>query len=293
MEMERAPLRGETLLADGMAFWPGGKGGNQAVASARYGAETALLGCLGDDAFGVICEGFLSRNGVNLDYLRREGSAATGTAVVLHEHDGSNRIIVAPAANGTFGPDKLPDIQHKPTDVLLAQLEIPSSTVASFIEMGAASNATTVLNVSPVVVRERDLMRLATVLIFNTSEFELQTGIRLADSVQLGRIAKMATEMMGNSEQSTIITMGSRGALIVSGNRWKHIPARRTQVVDTTGPGDCFAGVLAAVIGSGKSLEQGAQVAAAAAAGCVWREGAEPAMPNYDEVWSLMNKEKT
>jgi ribokinase len=293
VEMERAPLQGETLIAKSTRFMPGGKGGNQAAAAARYGADTVLFGCVGDDPFGSICEDFLRKSDVDLNYLKKRRSAPTGTAIVVLEQDGNNRIIVSPGANALLKQCDLLGVKVEPHDVLLAQLEVPAATVAHFMKMGAAVGAATMLNVSPAAVLDRELLRLPAMLIFNLSEFELHSGSCVANLGSVDAIAKIAVSLTTGTGQATVITLGADGALLVQRDEWKHIPARRAKVIDTTGAGDCFAGVLAAAIAEGVPLYEAAEIAGAASAVCIGRLGAGPAMPTRNEILSAINEEAT
>jgi ribokinase len=133
----RHPKVGETVLGDGMHFFPGGKGANQAVAAARLDAHAALLGCVGDDDFGRQMRTFLTAQGVDLQHLRVSATVPTGTAlIVVAKQD--NAIVVVPSANSELGVNDVSRADIRSSDVLLAQLEVPPATVSAFFARGRA-----------------------------------------------------------------------------------------------------------------------------------------------------------
>ncbi len=126
---DRHPRAGETVLGKGFAIYPGGKGANQAVASAKLGAQTIMLGKVGTNAFGDQLRGFLHSQGVKLDYLQRTSDAPTGVALIVVSDSGENSIVVVPGANGLLKPSDVDAVPVEKGDVVLSQFEIPLATI--------------------------------------------------------------------------------------------------------------------------------------------------------------------
>ena len=166
----RHPRPGETVAGTHVATYPGGKGANQAIAAARLGAETILLGKLGTDTFGNQLRDFLSGQGVQLDYLRQTAAAATGVALIVVAESGENSIVVVPGANALLEPDDLANVPIAAGDVVLSQFEIPLATIQQLFTRARAVGATTILNPAPAQRCAREVLALADVLILNESE---------------------------------------------------------------------------------------------------------------------------
>lgn len=219
------PGPGETVLASDLRHSPGGKGGNQAVAAARAGADVDLVAAVGGDAAGVALREHLSRNRIGLDGLVTL-PVPSGTAAIVVGADAENMIIVAPGANAHLSMDsrRVRDIVAA-CDVLLLQLEIPIETALVAARHARSAGAVVILNASPAT--DIDLTELAAVtdvVVVNEAE---GAGWRWP-------VAHLVT------------TRGSRGAAYIGADGEFAVPSPAVEAVDTTGAGDVFAGVLAA-----------------------------------------------
>src|SRR5512145_2499418 len=165
----RAPKAGETLAGTDFHLIPGGKGANQAVAAARAGAEVRMVGCIGADAFGPLMLESLTAAGVNVSGVSRLIEAATGTATIIVEDDGQNRIIAVPGANGKVSTEVIdhqwPAIQQ--SDLILLQHEIPLASVHAVIERAYAAGIRVLLNPSPFYPIPADILAKVNTLIVN------------------------------------------------------------------------------------------------------------------------------
>ena len=285
----RHPQIGETVLGTGMHFFPGGKGANQAVAAARLGADVALIGRVGRDAFGAELRTFLSAQGVDLTCVTETESAPTGSAViVVAEND--NAIVVVPAANAALDERDVERANIAPGDVLLAQLEIPLPTVAAFFTRGRAIGARNVLNPAPALAVDRALFALADLVILNETELALASGRRVDVGTPLAELAAAARALRTHAGQDVCVTIGSRGAVAVIGDETHSFAGRAVAVADTTGAGDCFAGAGAAELARGRPLADALVFANVAASICVQRMGAGPSMPHLSEVATAFAK---
>ncbi|TNM69475.1 ribokinase [Streptomyces sp. NP160] len=258
LQVERHPRGGETLLAADLERRFGGKGGNQAVAAAHAGATTSVVGAVGDDEPGREYRRRLGAFGVDAGALREVPGAPTGTAVICVDADGENTIVVAPGANHRVSTEDLVALDGlTERDVLLAQLELPLDVVAEGVRRAAAAGARVVLNLAPFAVLEPGVLELADPVVVNEHEAE---QLRAA----------------GAEPPSLLVTLGA------AGSRWDglEVPGQRVEhVVDTTGAGDSFCGVLAARLAAGDDRRAAVEAATTAAALTVQHEGAQPAAP--------------
>ena len=287
----RHPRPGETVVGTHVATYPGGKGANQAIAAARMGAETILLGKLGTDAFGNQLRDFLCGQGVKLDYLQQTSAAATGLALIVVTDDGENSIVVVPGANALLQPDDLANVPFAAGDVVLSQFEIPLGTIQQLFTRARAMGARTILNPAPAQRCPPDVLALADVLICNETELAFFGNTDPIAASSPDAIAAAARRLRTRAEQVIVATLGAHGALAVVGGQELHIPGHRVRAVDTTGAGDTFVGATAACLARGYSIERALRDANTAAAICVQRPGAAPSIPTAAEVEALINAE--
>ena len=275
----RLPQPGETLPGEGFALHPGGKGANQAVAAAKLGAATTLVGCVGEDAFGQDLKAHLVENGVTCSLKLAE--APTGTAMILVDAVGENSIVVIPGANGSLDAAATAEVPIRAGDVLVSQLEIPVPTVAAFFERGRAAKALNLLNAAPAIAGADDLWPLADIVVVNEVELGFFAKAPVADRRGAASAAIAARRF---PQQVIVVTLGRAGVVAIDGDRVIEHPGHAVSAVDTTGAGDCFVGALAARLCAGDPLAEGLAYANKAAAICVQRPGAGPSMPTLIEV---------
>lgn len=285
MTVARLPRRGETVAGSTLHLLPGGKGANQAAAAARMGAPTTMLGAVGCDAFGDEMIAFLHGVGVDTAGIKRIPDRPTGCAHVWVEENGENQIVVASGANGAIGPA---DVETGSSGgVCLAQLETPLPAVEAFLAAGKALGARCLLNAAPAVDVAPGLFSFADILIVNETEASRYLGLAaLPDS--FADIGAAARGLLSRADQAVVLTLGAQGALLIDRDGLDHSPAYPATVVDTTGAGDAFCGVLAALLDGGATLPQAMRAAAAAASIVVGRVGAGVAMPDRSEVSAIL-----
>ncbi|MHA7649233.1 ribokinase [Mycobacterium sp. ML4] len=223
LEVADLPRPGETVLASSLTYAPGGKGGNQAVAAARAGAQVQFVGAVGDDSAGDQLLAHLRAAGVGVDAtVRRHGPS--GTAVIVVDVGGENTVVVAPGANGALSVSAS---SVADCDVMLTQLEIPLPAALAAARHARSAGAVVMVNASPALQGDDALAELAgvaDVVIVNEHEAVFWPW----------RPAHLA------------ITLGARGARYLGADGEFEVPAPAVTAVDTTGAGDVFAGVLAA-----------------------------------------------
>ena len=277
------PRAGETVLGNDLQRIGGGKGANQAVAAARLGARTALLGCVGNDAFGNVQKEELAASGVAIKAIETDPVRPTGAALILVDASGNNVIAVSPGANAALAPSHVASAGplFAQSSVLVCQLEVPLTTVRSALAQASARNLTTILNAAPGTAEAAALLESTDVLVVNRVEAASLVG-QPVDSVAAARSA--VTTLHSLVSQAAIVTLGGEGSLIASADGVVHIPAWPVKTVDATAAGDAFVGALAAGLAGGGPLLDSARYATAAAAITVERFGAQTSLPSREDV---------
>lgn len=287
VRVERLPAPGETILGGEFLASPGGKGANQAVAAARAGAAVVMLGRVGRDAHGRALRGALRAETVDvLQVLETDGPS--GVALILVARDGENVIAVAPGANALLSPGDVANGEAAldGTDAIVAQLEVPLDVVAAVGERARARGVPFFLNAAPALSDARPLLSLADVLVVNDTELAMLTGAR----VEVGREPEAAAALLAGGTRVVVVTVGERGAYLVSAREQIHVPAFQIHAVDTTAAGDTFVGALSARYRGPDSLESAARFASAAAALACTRMGAQSSIPSASGVVELLHR---
>jgi ribokinase len=283
---DRHPKVGETVAGKAVHYFPGGKGANQAVAAAKLGAPSTLIGRLGADAFGQQLRQFLSLQGVDLALVKDTADIHTGTAVITVA-DADNTIVVVPGANALVSAEDVAAPVLAKGDVAVSQFEIPQPTIAAFFKRARAAGATTILNPAPAIACVPELLDLVDILVLNETELGLLAQTELHDTDEPARFVEAAQRLGAASDKIICVTLGKRGVLALVGREPSLIAGRAVKAVDTTGAGDCFVGALAAQLADGKAIRDALDYANAAASICVQRMGAAPSMPTAAEVAAL------
>jgi ribokinase len=262
----RHPSPGETVLGTSYAEHPGGKGLNQAVAAARAGARTAMVGALGRDPAADLLERVLVAEAVAHEAVRRV-DAPTGRAVITVSRRGENTIVVVPGANALVEVGELPTAA-----VLLAQLEVPLAEVNAAVHTARAAGALTVLNPAPAMPLPDDLLAAVDVIVPNAHEVRLLGG---------------ADALLARGAGVVVTTLGPRGAMITDHDGTRHVESVLVTPIDTTGAGDAFCGMLAARLAGGATVDEAVPWATAAGALATTVAGAVPSIPTHDQVVAL------
>ncbi len=299
IQVPRLPVFGETLLATRSHTFPGGKGGNQAVAMARLGASVLMAGCVGADAAGKQLVAALHHEQIDTSLVVVEQEKSSGFACIFLSPAGENAIIVAAEANSCVGVD---EEQRAKTAALVMQvqavvlqLEIPLATVQVLIEVGYKAGVPVILNAAPAYALPQEVLTRVAVLIVNESEASMLSGVPIV-SVEDAQHAGIILQNNGSSV--VVITLGARGALLItkdaSGQRVllrEHAPS--VHVVDTTAAGDCFVGALTVALTEGKGYKEALQFAVAASALKVTKIGAQSGLPTKQEVLASLESFKS
>jgi ribokinase len=288
VQASRYPLAGETLAGTEFIMIPGGKGANQAVAASRSGADTRMIGCVGQDAFGQVLLDSLSHAGVNVDSIHSLAGFSTGIASILVEANGDNRIIIVPGANArmTVPMSQADREQLASSSLVMLQHEIPIATNYEVIKLCQSEAIPVMLNPAPYYQIPDEILSAVDVLILNATETAALAGIPV-DGVEAAKQA--ARILYKGGKQTIIITLGKAGSVLFSQDGLIHQPAFHVQPVDSTAAGDTFVGSYAAFMLEGRSAAESLVYAAAASAISVTRLGAQASIPTRDDVESFIN----
>ena len=277
VRVPRAPEAGETLQGHSISNAAGGKGANQAVACARQGALVQLVGCVGDDAHGrALCAG-LALDGVNIDAVGVHSTEPTGTALVMVDDAGQNRIVIIAGANAQVSFDEQAlRILLRPAAFLVMQFETPMARVVQALHLAHQGNCRVLLNPSPVQPVDDALWPLIDTLVLNEIEARMLSGLP-ADTPRDAAAAGHALRARGVSR--VVVTLGAGGAVAVDAQGARHHPAVSTSPVDTTAAGDTFLGALTVGLASGMGFDDAVTLGIRAAALCIAQVGAQPSIP--------------
>ena len=280
----RLPRAGETLAGQSFVTVPGGKGANQAVAAARLGASVAMIGCVGDDAYGGQLRAALLAEGVDCQAVTPVSGESTGVALIVVDDSSQNAIVIVAGGNGHVTASVVDsfDALLCQAEVIICQLEVPLDTVGHVLKRGHELGKTVILNPAPASgPLPAQWFAWIDYLIPNESEATALTGLPV-DSTASADAA--ATALLDAGVSKVIVTLGEQGALFASRSRSEHFPAPKVEPIDTTAAGDTFVGGFAAALADGKSESDAIRFGQVAAALSVTRSGAQPSIPTFAEV---------
>ncbi len=283
------PRPGETIIGSDLHMLPGGKGANQAVATAKLGIATAIVGKVGRDEFAAPLLENLAAAEVNTDFVTQDATVTTGVALIVVDDAGENSIVVAPGANHRLSPADV--IAAEPiiagSKILLLQLEIPLESVLKAAELAKKHGVRVILNPAPAQMLPPQLLRLVDILIPNETETEILTGMPVNNQAGAETAAgKLHEQGVG----TVILTLGSRGALLFDGNHRVHVPSFHINPVDTTAAGDAFVGGFAVALAEGLPLPEAIRWGNAAGALAATKLGAQISLPTQKAVLAKLNE---
>ncbi|WP_197740335.1 ribokinase [Paenibacillus odorifer] len=285
----RSPDAGETLIGQAFALSPGGKGANQAVAAARLGAEVSMIGRVGKDTFGSEMLENIRNEGIHIEHISVSEHQATGVASIIIEEDGENRIIVVPGANIELTVQDIQALEAviSQTKIIVLQLEMDLAMSEQAIAIAYRKGIPVILNPAPARVLKDEMLAQVSYLTPNETEAGILSGMTV-DSAETAEQA--ARILLQKGVQNVIVTLGSKGALIVNAEGAKAVPGFPVKAVDTVAAGDSFNGALAQQLVLGKTLEEAVSFANAVGALAVGKEGAIPSLPQLSEVEQFLKR---
>jgi ribokinase len=274
----RLPRPGETIEGGRFEQHFGGKGANQAVAAARAGARVALIGAVGDDAYGHASVEALRAEGVDVGGVRFV-SEPTGVALIAVAESGENQIVIAPGANAALRPS---DVSIRAgTRVVLTSFEVPLPVATVAAQQAQRLGITAIVTPAPAHALPAELLAANPILVPNQHE--------VVASIGNDQAADALDELTRRTTGAVIVTQGPAGALLARADRRTRFEGfRAPTVVDSTGAGDAFAGALAAWLAAGSSLEEAIPAANAAGALSVTAAGARGALPHREAIEAML-----
>jgi ribokinase len=279
---QRIPVVGETVLGESFNQVPGGKGANQAAAMGRLQGHVAMVGKVGQDAFGQALIQALKEAKVDTQGVTK-APTSTGIALITVQADGDNAIVVVPGANAELKPA---DIEAAKTiieesEIVITQLESPLDTVTYALKLAKEQGKITILNPAPAVPLADELIQNVDYLTPNETELAILSGMPTESQEEL---QAAASAMMDKGVKVLIVTLGSKGCLVIDENGSRQFPAFKVKAVDTTAAGDSFNGGVAVALAEGKSLEEAIGFATKVGALTVQKAGAQSSLPTRQEV---------
>lgn len=277
---------GETVAGTGFQMIPGGKGANQAAAASRLGASVAMMGRVGQDAFGEVLLKELNSQGVDTQYVRRDDVANTGIAMIMVSPSGENRIVIEAGANGHVSRADVDAAEEyiSSSRMLITQFEIPLPVVEYALEVTRRHEVTTILNAAPGYRVSADFLKKVDYLVLNEGECSILTGIDVFDASSARAAAKHLLKM---GPRKVIVTLGEKGALLVEDSLDIGYEAPPVAVVDTTAAGDAFIGGLAVALLKDFLPADALYYAICAGSLAVTKFGAQSSLPSTVEVNEL------
>lgn len=283
MPVGHFPRPGETVLCstDYLAR-PGGKGANQAVAAVRAGARVAMVGKVGDDAFGRRAANNLKTQGILASGIGISDTRPTGCAAIAVDASGENMVMAAPGANLEATADQVPDEILSPRHILLAQMEGEAREIFAVLSRAKQRGATVILNASPAGVLTQEVLKSLHYLIVNEIEArQLAKGLGIAEENPHRLAADFAALAPG---LTAIVTMEDKGCVAASGAALWTQEALQVEVVDSTGAGDAFCGIFAARLLAGKPWLEALHYASVGASLSCLGLGAQAGMPFIEDI---------
>lgn len=285
---DRIPLNGETIKGGDFYIGHGGKGANQAVAAAKLGGDVDLIGCVGNDTFGIEGLQSLAKRKVKTDLIKIIDGVQTGVAIII-KTEGDNRIILNKGANHYLEASHLEQYikKHNVKDsIFITQLENGLIETIKAIKVAKANGMLTILNPAPAIVLDKSIYCDIDILVLNQSEAQIFSGIYPNNLEDCEKIFNVFTNY---GLKNIIITLGGQGSITISNGNARIIPPYTVEVVDTTGAGDSYIGALAYSLSIGNDIFDSAILGSQVSALCVTKKGAQRSMPTLEDVQIKFN----
>ena len=289
-KVPRLPKLGETLEGRYFHMGCGGKGANQAVMAGKLGARVSMVTKVGNDHLGRIAKDNYEQMGIHSSHIYTTDETSSGVAPILVDDEGRNLLVYIPGANMLFSAEEVERAagQIASADVLICQLEIPLDSSRRALQIARDNHVRTVLNPAPAGSLDEGILSLCDVIIPNETETETITEMPVETLDQITAAGRRLREM---GCQTVIITLGERGSMLLTAEQILHVPAVKTEVVDTTGAGDAFIGSFAFFWASGKPLDEAVRRATAVAAVTVTKVGTQVSFPWARDIPDLLTGE--
>lgn len=294
VSVDKMPLVGETIFSENFKLAHGGKGANQAVASQRLGSEVYMISKVGKDAYGLQILNSLEKENINIANIFKDDVNPTGTAIITVNSEGNNSIIVVAGANMTLSLDEIGKCKDVITssDIIVAQFETPIEVTMEAFKFAKENGVITILNPAPAKEIPNELLKYTDIIVPNETEATTLTGVDVKD---LESAKQAANVFLNNNVKYVIITLGDKGAAVISKEDGVLIPAYKVNAIDSTAAGDSFIGAISTklkkfdlnIMSLVEAVKFGNKVSAIA----VQREGAQPSIPFLKEINEIYGEE--
>ena len=291
VQTPRLPGPGETLQGDRFFTAPGGKGANQAVAAARLGALTYLVGRVGEDGFGQELLAHLNETGVQTEWVKVDSQSGSGVAAIAVDGAGENTIIIVPGANGRVELSDAERLRNllPHASALLLQLEVPLPAIVAAAKLAKEAGVKVILDPAPAPERLPDeLYPLIDIITPNETECKRLTGWDLSEEKNWIKAADIFIE---RGAKTAVLKLGARGVFCLNRGGNFRVGAFPVKAVDTVAAGDAFNGAMAAAFERGLSLKEAVVWGAAAGALATTKSGAQPSLPDRETFEAFLNSD--
>ena len=283
----RFPRPGETVVGSRFLTYPGGKGANQAVAAARMGAATAMVGRVGDDVFGPQLIEILRDSGIKVDGVAVAQDTTSGIAVINIDESAQNQIIQILGANDTCGDAEAVRVGQALVNAstLLLQLEVSVDLSLKVAKEAFEQGKTVILDPGPVRHIPSEFFAYCSVITPNETEAQALVGFPVVDRTSA---AQAAEQLLARGVGIAVVKLGAQGVYFANADGGDFVTPFQVDAIDSVAAGDAFNGALAVSLAEGATLEQSVRMAAAAGALAVTKSGAQDSMPYRKEVEGLL-----
>ena len=294
IKVDEMPKEGETILSKYFEKIAGGKGANQAVAAKRSGNLVSMIGKIGKDDNGKILKVLLEKEGINTNLIFEDNKEPTGMAMITVNNNGNNSIVVISGSNMTLNEEEIEKAKEeiKKSDILISQFETPENCTLKAFKIAKENNIITILNPAPAKKINDELLKYTDIIIPNETEVEVLTGIKV-DNLEKAKVA--SKKLLKKGVKFVIITLGEKGAVIISENNGQLLPAFKVKAIDTTAAGDSFIGGLSSKLNTKKldfeNLLKAVKFGNKVSSITVQREGAQPSIAKIEEVIEVYGEE--
>lgn len=286
LNIKSFPKPGETVLTPNAVVKAGGKGANQAAAAAKAGGVVKMVGAIGADEIAKVPLTALKAAGVDCSFVQT-AERATGMAMIMVDETAENSIVVASGANMNVKASAVPDTLLTPETVVVMQMEVSPAENFALLERAKAKGAKTVLNVAP--AREVPQTALQSVDYLIVNEIEAQTVLGKAGKTPAETVLALSEKTGG----ACLMTLGKKGVAAAKGGQVFSIVSLPVKPVDTTGAGDAFVGIFAAMIDAGLPFADAVRRACCGAALTCLKTGAQEAQPTLREIEARLKEIET
>ena len=289
VEVDKAPVTGETLLGKSFTLVPGGKGANQAYAIGKLGTNVSMLGAVGNDNYGQQLLSNLNSVHVDTSSVQMLEGVPTGCAFITVDQTGDNSIIVISGANEKITESMI--YEHEAlidaADIIVLQLEIPVNVVTLVAKLAHQKGKLVILDPAPAIPNISDeLLSVTDIMKPNETEIQILTGKEIHSQEDLLEGANL---LLSKGARMVIVTLGGKGSLLVTKEKTASFQALPVKAIDTTAAGDSFTAALAVSLAEGKEIEDAIRYAHLVSSIVVTKKGAQTSIPDQTEITKFLN----